>query len=229
MKKFTGHTGKARPFTRRLLTSGAVLLTTAGAVAGLGVTHAQALGMGEACVFSEPGGAPALGHNWGHAGWGYQVAGTSTWVFGATENPNGSTSIKPGQFNGAWMASGSWGEMLGAFTSQTYYPSHSVNSASNRNGPGAPYTSYKCETVANSAVGAANVAARANITAGYSLPGLNGGFVGNDCLDAVIRVLDAYNAQNVPGDHDPLDAIPNYWYDHLPSQHWNITGTLGIA
>jgi hypothetical protein len=219
MRKFTEHTEKARPFMRRLLASGAVLLATAGALIGLGVPHARALGLGEACAFIEPQGAAIAGQNFGHIGWGYQVAGTSTWVFGATENPNGSAFIQPGDFNGAWKATGTWDDMLDAFTSQTYYPSHAVNPASNSNGPSAPYTSYKCEIVANSAVGAANNAAAATFTAGYL--GLT-----NDCLTAVISVLSAYNAQNL---NPATDFGPNYWYDNLSASAWNITGTLGIA
>jgi hypothetical protein len=188
---------------------------------GVGVTTAQAMGAGKACVFIEPQGAKFAGLNFGHIGWGYQVAGTSTWVFGATENPNGTHPIARNSFNGAWDASGTWNDMLNAFTLQTDYPSHAVNNASNASRPSAPYTQYACESVANSNVSAANAAARDNVAAGYALPVIDGGG-GNDCLDAVNRVLHAYNAQNLPS--ITTHPGPNAWYDALSPSDWNNPG-----
>jgi hypothetical protein len=211
--------GKGRLLGRRLITCSVALCAVAGATAGLGATAAQAYGTGEACVFIEPQGAKFAGLNFGHIGWGYQVAGTSTWVYGATENPNGTPQIWAPAFNGAWKASGTWNDMLNTFTLQTDYPSHAVNSASNATNPGAPYTQYKCEAVANSNVTAANAAASANITAGYTLPS-------NDCLTAVDRVLSAYNAQNLPS--LTFNPGPNAWYNALSPAYWNNpSGQLG--
>lgn len=203
-----------------------MLLAAVGLTVGVGTTEAQALGTGKACVFIEPQGAvvPIL-DNLGHIGWGFQVAGTSTWIYGSTENPNGSTVIFAPQFNGAWSASGTWNDMLNTFTLQSHYPSHAVNKASTATHPGAPYTQYKCEAVANSNVTKAKAAAQANATSGY-LPGTN------DCLNAVYNVLHAYNAQNLPS--LVVNPGPNAWYNKLSTANWNnpsgkLGATLGVA
>ncbi|MCO5973966.1 RICIN domain-containing protein [Actinoallomurus soli] len=213
------NTGSGKPRLRQRLAACwvAVCVAAAGLV-GFGATAAHAYGTGMACVFIQPQGAKFAGLNFGHIAWGYQT-GTSTWAYGSTENPNGKTEIDAPGYNGAWTASGSWGQMLSAFTLQSRYPSHSVNSQSNSPHPSAPYTKYKCESVANTNVTKANAAAKANITAGYKI-------ATNDCLTAVIRVLQEFNAQNLPSRLSY--PSPNTWYDALDSNHWNyVTGQLG--
>jgi hypothetical protein len=64
------------------------------------VLTAHALGAGKVCMFNAPSGADTLGH----VGWGYLVGGTSTWIYGATEEPGDN-----------WHTSGSWSQMLEAF------------------------------------------------------------------------------------------------------------------
>lgn len=210
---------------RRWVAGWAAVAIAAGGVIAVGAAPARALGTGSVCAFIEPQGAKFAGiANFGHIGWGYQVAGSSTWIFGSTENPNGSPHIDAPKFNGAWSASGSWGTMLDTFTRQTSYPSSSVTSQSTSPRPSAPYTKYKCESVSNSAVGAANNAASANVSAGYNLPGWNGA-AGNTCLDAVYRVFQAYNAQNLPWMQN--HPGPNSWFDALDSSTWNQSGSLG--
>jgi len=209
---------KAPGLWRRIITQCVAVCLAAAGLVGIGATAAQAYGTGTACVFIEPQGAKWAGLNFGHIGWGYLVAGSSTWVYGATENPNGTPQIDAPAFNGAWTESGTWSEMLDTFTLQTSYPSSVVNSSSQAAHPSAPYTKYKCETVANTNVTNANAAANSTIHAGYTL-GLN------DCLTAVMNVLAAYNAQNLP--NRLTDPTPNTWFDALSSA-WNApSGPLG--
>ena len=144
------------------------------------------------CAFIEPDGGTVLGNNFGHIGWGFLVAGSSSWIYGATENPNGTYQINAPGFNGAWKAQGTWTDMINDFTHQYDYPSHSKDSASNAPYPAHPYTEYKCELTSGGSVGAAITAATNNISAGYT--GL-----GNNCLDATYRVLNAYGARTCPG------------------------------
>jgi hypothetical protein len=139
--------------------------------------------------------------------------GNGSWIYGATENPNGTSHIDAGQFNGGWTAQGSWSAMLNDFTFQYNFPT-----AGKFKYPVNPYAFYKCETTANSTVGAASTTANNNAGAGYDL-------IGNNCLDAAIRVLNAYGAPNVEGAFGAPG--PNWWFDHLDGSTWNITGGLG--
>lgn len=197
-----------------------VLLTAVlGGTTLVAATPAAALGPGEVCAFIEPDGGTVLGNNFGHIGWGFLVAGSSSWIYGATENPNGTYQINAPGFNGAWKAQGTWTDMINDFTHQYDYPSHSKDSASNAPYPAHPYTEYKCELTSGSAVGAAITAATNNISAGYT--GL-----GNNCLDATYRVLNAYGAPNLPWPSTHPRPYQD-WYSSLDSSTWNITGKLG--
>ncbi|WP_424534327.1 hypothetical protein ACOZ38_29005 [Sphaerisporangium viridialbum] len=169
---------------------------------GLSAWPAFALGPGQVCVFIQPHGAPLpLGGTAGHIGWGYLVGGTSTWVYGSTENPDGATQIDAPGFNGAWSANESFARMLDDFRRQPHFPSTVKQPR-----PAHPYTGYKCRPTDTSAVGAANIAASDNIAAGYT-------FVGNNCLDAAYRVLRAYGAPDLPS--PSLHWYPNDWYTAL--------------
>jgi hypothetical protein len=218
-----GSVGQSTWWAMRSMASLVAVLLAAFGLLTLTAPEAQALGTGSACVFIQPQGAkwavagPVSG-NFGHIAWGYQVAGSATWVFGSTENPNGTRQIDAPGFNGAWKASGTRNDMLNAFNLQSHYPSSSVNPASLSGHPSAPYTRYKCATVANTNVTNANTAAAGNLGAGYTLGT-------NDCLSAVIRVLQGYNVPPLP----PRVGYPtpNTWFDALDPSTWNQTGNLG--
>ncbi|MFF5173658.1 RICIN domain-containing protein [Micromonospora sp. NPDC000089] len=191
-----------------------IVLAALLAATGLTVLTAQpalALGPGEACVFLQPQGGQVLGRNAGHIGWGYLVGGTSTWVFGSTENPNGNTTIDAGLFNGAWSANGSYQQMMAAFTFQAHFPGTTKQPV-----PGHPYTTYRCRSTANSSVGAANTAVADTKSSGYA-------GVGNNCLDATYRVLSAYGVPGLPWVQ--TNPYPNNWFNALGSE-WS-TGWLG--
>jgi hypothetical protein len=208
-----------RGLVSRVIALIALLTAVFGGTTLVAATPAAALGPGEVCAFIEPDGGTVLGNNFGHIGWGFLVAGSSSWVYGATENPNGTYQIDAPGFNGAWKAQGTWTDMINDFTHQYDYPSHSKDSASNAPYPAHPYTEYKCELTSGSSVGAAITAATNNIGAGYT--GL-----GNNCLDATYRVLNAYGAPNLPWPSTHPRPYQD-WYSSLDSSTWNITGKLG--
>ncbi|HEV3170723.1 MAG TPA: RICIN domain-containing protein [Actinocrinis sp.] len=208
-----------RRFTARAAGLTAALGLALGGTVLFGASPAQALGPGEVCAFMEPDGGTVLGNNFGHIGWGFLVAGSSSWIYGATENPNGAYQINAPGFNGAWKAQGSWTDMIDDFTFQYDYPSHDMNSQSNSPYPAHPYTEYKCELTSGSAVGAAITAATNNISAGYT--GL-----GNNCLDATYRVLNTYGAPNLPWPSTHPRPYQD-WYQSLDSSAWDISGKLG--
>ena len=205
----------------RVVTLIALLAAVLSGMTLVAATPAAALGPGEVCAFIEPDGGTVLGNNFGHIGWGFLVAGSSSWIYGATENPNGTYQINAPGFNGAWKAQGTWTDMINDFTRQYDYPSHSKVSGSNSPYPAHPYTEYKCELTSGSAVGAAITAATNNISAGYT--GL-----GNNCLDATYRVLNAYGAPNLPWPSTHPRPYQD-WYSSLDSSTWNITGKLGAT
>ncbi len=163
---------------------------------------AQALGPGQACVFLQPDGAPVpLLGNVGHIGWGFAVAGSDQWIYGSTENPNGDYQIYAPAFNGAWKAQGDFARMLNDFTTQPHFPATAKQPV-----PAHRYTTYKCVKTAGSAVGAAATAANGNATAGYT-------GIGNNCLDASIRVLNAYGVPGLPP--AVFYPYPNNWVNAL--------------
>lgn len=204
---------------RRVATGVLTVTVTVAGLVGLGATAARALGPGEVCAFIEPDGGTVLGNNFGHIGWGFLIGGTDQWIYGATENPNGTYQINAPGFNGAWKRQGTWAQMIDDFTFQYDYPSHAVNSNSDSPEPAHPYTMYKCETTSTSSVGAASTAATNNISAGYT--GL-----GNNCLDATYRVLNAYGAPNLPWPSTHPRPYQD-WYSSLDGSTWTITGKLG--
>jgi len=158
---------------------------------------AYAKGPGRACVFIAPSEANGLGH----VGWGYQVGGTDTYVYGATEGP---TSWWPGAPNGAWKATGPWPQVLADFAGAN-------PNVTNH------YTQYRCKTVRDSAVGAANDQVNHVLQSGYFVFWWN-------CLDDMIRVLNAYGADLPPAADYP---IPNRYF-HQALEEWGASPWSGI-
>lgn len=170
-----------------------VAIALVGAI-GLAVPHAAALGAGTACMINAPSGATVGPITFGHVGWAFQVGGTSTWVFGATENGGGSAYVPAGGDTESWSASGSQSQMLAAFRNAGHF--HSAGY----------YTQYRCTAVANSAVGAANTAIAQAAANGYFFPT-------NNCLTKSVSILQAYNAGGLgwPG----YFQAPDNYFDNL--------------
>lgn len=115
--------------------------------------------------------------NLGHTGWGFKLA-NGNYMYGSTENSKSYPVIRKGDDNGYWEREGTRDDMLGAFR-------------------GMKYTHYKVATVANANPTAARSKARFTKGNGY-------GVTGNNCMDHVYWILQAYNVPNLP------------W----PSTHW---------
>lgn len=205
------HRMRLKPLRQRRarLRRAAALLSTITIALGIvtvAMSPARALGTGRACIFNASSGVLGAGH----VGWAYRVDQQDFWVFGATEGSGGNPSIPPGQYNGAWSATGAWHEVLASF-----YGSQAPSGSS----PGSPlitvphpvnfYDGYICEDVANSAVGAAN-------TVVATLPGLGYCLFGQNCEDAANAVLSAYNATGLlPPSAYPA---PNAWFQAISQQ-----------
>ena len=125
----------------RLLLLLAALTMAASVSQVAGALPALALGPGGTCVFFAPSGAYDLGHT----GWGYQIGGTSQWIYGATENESGQNQ-PPGHDIGYWDRQGSFNQMLNTFNNPSI-------PTLNRIGSGY-YTQYKCYYTSTSSVGA---------------------------------------------------------------------------
>jgi hypothetical protein len=167
---------------------------------------AHALGTGRACIFNASSGA----FGFGHVGWAYRVDQQDLWVFGSVENPGGSASVPPGQYNGAWSATGAWHEVLASFFG-SQAPSNSSPDSPLVTVPHAAnyYDGYTCEDVANSNVGAANAVVA-------TLPGEGYGVFGNNCEDAANAVLSAYNATGLLP--PSLYPAPNAWFQAIATE-----------
>lgn len=192
------------PLSRRVLVLlGLVGLTVLGAV-GLWAPTASALGTGTGCMINAPRGATVAGISFGHVGWAFQVGGTSTWIFGATENGGGSAYVAPGGDNQSWSASGSEDQMFAAFRTAGHF--HAAGY----------YTQWRCRTIANSAVGAAQTAIAAQAASGYLFPT-------NNCLTKAVAILNAYGeGLGWPG---YLQAPDNY-FDNLGNAGWGPVHAL---
>ncbi len=193
---------RVRPYVRSIvLTLFAVAVAVPAFLMEGSASTAYALSVGEACIFDARYGA--LGE--GHVGWGYQVGGTTTYVFGATEGSNAWNGYADkGQFNGFWSGQGNRNAMLAAFRG-TYGGRHQNY-----------YTGYRCERVANSAVGAANAKVTWAKNNGYNV-------FGNNCMDHAYAILSAYGANGMEA---PWWAVePNTWFDQLSSS-WSPEKSL---
>jgi hypothetical protein len=146
-------------------------------------------------VFNAPGAANGLGHN----GWGYLIGGSTQYIYGATENFNSQTHIDRNHDIGYWDRQGTFNQMVNAF--------HDPSAPTlNRLGVGY-YQSYKCISTTTSAVGAANTQRHKARCGGYDL-------IGNNSLDHVWRILNAYNG-SIPMPTPSFVPIPNSWYRDL--------------
>jgi hypothetical protein len=213
---------------------------------GATVTHAEST-TGRACVFNAPLGANRLGH----VGWGFQID-NSTFIYGSTENPNANYIIHSdgnGGYTGYnwagantgpttlgfWSGKGSFQQMLNAFQRQPLWgtwPHASLDLLKHGN----EYTQYKCITVTNSNVTAAENAMNVVQNSGYSydLPGsgtgpsLNQGdlysLAGWNCMNHVDYILSKYNAQGLPSPNIAPDEAPNYWFDDINTNPVSING-----
>ncbi|MFD3840741.1 hypothetical protein ACFWWC_31445 [Streptomyces sp. NPDC058642] len=156
---------------------------------------------GGACVFIKPDGA----QKFGHVGWGFRVAGTDRWVYGAVENPSGSLYTPPGGDIGAWHAEGSYDRMLGEMSRDAHYPGNSEY----------PYSRYRCTDSSTHDVNAARAMIRTVESRGF-LVGFDpktGDLTSRDCLDATYDVLKAYRTKGLPR-ADKL-SVPNVWVELL--------------
>lgn len=147
--------------------------------AGL-ILSAQALGPGKVCMFNAPAGAYGLGH----VGWGYLVGGTSTWVYGATEDPGKN-----------WHTSGTWQQMLAAFKGAGTF--HAAGY----------YKYYKCEGSPHSSVGAANKQVAAGEASGYNVDWDN-------CLTKAIAIFKVYDSSTYGDLGDGKGWGPNFFFDN---------------
>jgi hypothetical protein len=151
------------------------ILTTASLV-----FTAHALGAGKVCMFNAPSGAYTLGH----VGWGYLVGGTSTWVYGATEEPGEN-----------WHTSGSWPQMLASFKDSGDY--HNAGY----------YLYYKCQTSPTSAVGAANKQVAAGEASGYN-------WDNDNCLSKAVAIFEAYDGSTFDYLGNGKGWPPNFYFDN---------------
>jgi hypothetical protein len=156
---------------------------------------------GGACVFIKPDGA----QKFGHVGWGFRVAGTDRWVYGAVENPSAGLYTPPGGDIGAWHAEGSYDRMLGEMSRDSHYPGNSEH----------PYSRYRCTDSPTHDVNAARAMIRTVESRGF-LVGFDpktGDLTSRDCLDATYDVLKAYRTKELPR-ADKL-SVPNVWVELL--------------
>jgi hypothetical protein len=209
--------------SRRLVVAvGCLGLAVAGMAAVTPAAHA--LGLGMACVFNQPDGAVVFGGARGHIGWGYEVGDSGQFVFGATEDPNGTPLIRAGDGNplGAWHASGNFTQMLQAFQFQPHWGSWPNAAEDASSHATSQYTRYKCVDVANSAVTAANN--EVNVVEGNGLNGVLYSGAGWNCMNHAYAILTAYNAQGLPDPSDPSNYIPNNWFGAISASPISIGG-----
>lgn len=155
---------------------------------------------GKACVFVRVSGA----HGLGHTGWGYQSS-TSTYTYGATENPSSSMFVEAGGDIGYWKESGSFTAMVNAMKTRGY-------------------DEYTCTTVASRQPAAA--AAEALVVSG-------GGYAAatNNCMDHTYRILTAYGVR-FPA-QPSWNWAPRVWFDKITDDPaWSfpvvISSPLGV-
>jgi hypothetical protein len=156
---------------------------------------------GAACVFVKPDGA----QKFGHVGWGFRVAGTDNWVYGAVENPTGKLYTPPGGDIGAWHAQGTYDRMLSDMSRDAHYPGRSDH----------PYTRYRCTNSSTHDVRAAQAMIRTVEARGF-LVGVDpqtGRLTSRDCLDATYDVLKAYRTKRLPW--AAKLSVPNVWVASL--------------
>jgi hypothetical protein len=162
-------------------------------------TPALALGPGKVCMFNAPNGVTVGPFALGHVGWSYQIGGTTSFTYGATENGGGSLFVPPGGNTQSWSHTGSGTDSLNAFKNAGNF--HSANY----------YTRFRCLSTSTSSVGAANRAVSAEASNGYFI-------LTNNCLTKAIAIFAAYGVTLPPGfvpGNPPIPISPNYYFDNL--------------
>jgi hypothetical protein len=212
----------------------AVVAFLALAAVGLAVSGpAYALGPGQACVFEEPDGGTLSGNSLGHVGWGYEIDNSGTYVYGATENPNGKTDVfkSDGQPWGSWHRQGSFSQMLSDFQTQPAWGTWTNGNADNVGHATIQYTRYKCVTVDQSAVGMANAAVNQVENIGYPNdyagagddPGHMYSGIGWNCMDHAFYILRKYNA-DLPNVLNGSTVFPDGWFASIPGGPQSVNG-----
>ncbi|MBV9822224.1 MAG: hypothetical protein JO144_08270 [Actinobacteria bacterium] len=136
-------------------------------------------------------------HDLGHVGYGFAI-GNGEYTYGSVENTSGAPVVLPGADNGAWVSSGSEADMRAAMRQRGY-------------------DTYLTWNIGGTDPNAATAAANATFGEGYSV-------IGDNCEDAVYRVLSAYGAQ-LPSPAGIGNASPNSWWQALE----NATQAAGGA
>ena len=189
---------------RKIITRPLMLLV---AIAGLAVAGAataqaqtQAAVQYEACVFDAPMGAELdpVYHtiHAGHVGWGFQMGANKYW-YGATEGPG---------VGKKWNRQGTRSQMMNDFkiggpvVKQTGY-----------------YVTRRCGSVPNTNLTAAYKAVHwVQYKSEYA-------GIGNNCMDNVYRILQAYGVSNLPSTTWPVSHwFPNNWYKAFPWGQYNL-------
>lgn len=141
---------------------------------------------GRAYIFLRKNGAPLPLGCAGHIGWAFlDDPDHHEVVCGSTENFTGDPVISPGQDNGYWAQS---------FTQITQ-----MMQVMHLRG----YDVFKVAQVEDPHPDAALMAAQQVQAAGYKV-------IGNNCLDHVVKVLDAYGIKDLP--YASMHPSPNEWF-----------------
>lgn len=136
-------------------------------VSVLVASPSQALGTGTGCMFYAPTGASGFGH----VGWGFSVGSANQWIYGATEFGDGAA-------NSTWIHSGTQSQMFGDFHNAVRQGGIVLHD------PGY-YTEWRCRTISQTSVGAAQRAANDTKYNGYTI-------MTNDCLSKAMGILEVY-------------------------------------
>lgn len=130
---------------------------------------------------------PILGVDVGHVGWGFELP-DGRFCCGATENVDAHFQIPPGQRNEAWYK---LVPNLQAMLQEMRLPHF---------GEGNQYNAYKCVSLTNAYPDRAYAQAKQNLERGF-------GGLGNNCLDHMGHVLEAY-------------GVP--WHDRGGNPRWGM-------
>ena len=162
-----------------------------------------------------------------HVGFGFEVS-PRIFVFGSLENGPHSAAILfqsvvvDGADNGFWMTTGSEAAMLATFADPAASCFHGTLGVST-------YVEYKTYAVPQPNVCNAVKTAEDHYGSGY-------GVIGNNCLNAVYNILQAYGVQFAGAAAGPsFDWCPGQWYNDLTFPDWSnpivlpTTGTPATA
>lgn len=177
---------------------------------------------GRVCIFNAPSGAKG----WGHVGWAFQVASTTSWVYGAAEDASGARQIPPGDPKSAtsWDDTDDFTKVKDVFKTKQH--GHPANY----------YTQYRCKNVDAPNIQAAKNEVQTVLYSGYSIDA-------NNCLTKSIAVFEAYSPSlnlqvgyintliTLPPPIGSLEADiplgPNFYYDYVLSLYkWESSQRL---